>query len=491
MKKYILYSVGAIQYEMEGLIGTENIEYYVDDHIDDKAARIGSLKHIVKSSEELARDKQKYPVIICEQLPGDYINRLEQLGFCEDEYLTYNQYLLDYDANGLLSMIQKRPIAVYGIGKTYEDYKKLIETELGQVKYLVDGVNTGKDGIMSLQDISDETHELFFLVTSTYYPVIAEELKKRGYKHREDFLFIDTFFHLNKKHKMVYGQSDFIDRRKNVGRVLFVLAGYKEELWDKVFARVYNFVPENYEICVLSSGRYVKKLDYICESNGWSYLYTKRNNVSLILNIAICLYGNAQLICKMDEDIFLTRGVLEHMEETCHKVQEQGNYQVGFVSPLINVNTYGYIRVMDRLHMRNKWIEKFGIPKYTNGIGHHRAIWKEAEAAELLWGGLPFHIEWVDEVNELLAQSKAGYSICHCRYSIGLIMFERDLWMKMGMFPVDTGNGVGLDEQHICSYCMFQGKAMVVDEERMVGHLAYGNQYEEMKRRYLDGEGEI
>ena len=61
--------------------------------------------------------------------------------------------------------------------------------------------------------------------------------------------------------------------------------------------------------------------------------------------------------------------------------------------------------------------------------------------------------------------------------------------MQFGGFPltfVGGPYGLGDDEEHICHYACFTGRAMVVSENCVVGHLGYGPQTEEMLRYYLD-----
>ena len=59
-----------------------------------------------------------------------------------------------------------------------------------------------------------------------------------------------------------------------------------------------------------------------------------------------------------------------------------------------------------------------------------------------------------------------------------MILFTRETWMDMGLFPITAGNNLGADEVHICFYCMMSGKAMVVAENAVAGHLGYGTQTE-------------
>ena len=64
-------------------------------------------------------------------------------------------------------------------------------------------------------------------------------------------------YRLEKKFKYT---GKFIDRKKDSKDLCIILAGYKEFLYDDVLGRVNEFAPESMDICVLSSGIYVKKI---------------------------------------------------------------------------------------------------------------------------------------------------------------------------------------------------------------------------------------
>ena len=42
------------------------------------------------------------------------------------------------------------------------------------------------------------------------------------------------------------------------------------------------------------------------------------------------------------------------------------------------------------------------------------------------------------------------------------------------------------DEESLCQFCMMQGRAMIIAENAVVGHLAYGGQNKEMEQYYCE-----
>ena len=181
----------------------------------------------------------------------------------------------------------------------------------------------------------------------------------------------------------------------------------------------------------------------------------------------------------MDEDIFLTENTVSVLENTYQRVSARGRYEVGFASPLIPVNGYGYSRILDLLNLTEEWEEAFGPIKITDGIHHHKKILENANTAKFLWKKI-----MIDDVSRKLGEKKFSYSLCPSRYSIGMILFSRELWIDMGMFPDIGDNNLGMDEKHITEYCMMSGKAMVIAENTVAGHLGYKEQTQKMMEYY-------
>ena len=104
-----------------------------------------------------------------------------------------------------------------------------------------------------------------------------------------------------------------------------ILAGYKMFCADVIFDRIKKFVPKDVDVCILSSGKYSEELSELAKKNNWSYLSTKRNNVSLIQNIAIKLHKDAEYIYKLDEDVFVTRNYFKTLFDTMKKLEKELN----------------------------------------------------------------------------------------------------------------------------------------------------------------------
>lgn len=275
----------------------------------------------------------------------------------------------------------------------------------------------------------------------------------------------------------------FHDRQKNSSTLIIILAGYKPFLWDDVFRRIKAFAPADADVCIISSGKYDDTLAGIAEKNCWSYLSTKRNCVQLAQNKAILLHPSAEFIYKIDEDIFTTRNSFSVMMDTYRKVIADGIYEPGFVAPLLPINAYAHVRVLEKLGLTEIYAQKFEKPKYYSG--RSRKIEADPEAAKFFWGDGGF-VPPIDDMAGRFYSDKLEYRACPIRFSIGFILFRRETWQKMGMFAVPLrGSGMGGDEVQICSRAMSSSEAVIVAENTAAGHLSFGLQNKAMKEYYL------
>lgn len=278
---------------------------------------------------------------------------------------------------------------------------------------------------------------------------------------------------------------EFVDRRRNTRDLCIVLAGYKEEIWDDIFTRLRTYIPEDMDVCICTSGKTVDRLKEMCRDNQWSYLATEKNQVCDIQNMAIVLHPSAEWIFKLDEDIFVTKYFFTNLRKRIQNPPPR--YRIGFVAPLIPINGYCYVRVLEKLNLIGAWEKHFNPAYYTDCSHHSVDIWKNPEAAEFMWGKEEARLQDIDVLAEEFQNMPDAYSLCNIRYSIGAIAFPREVWQnicKEGGFPMNTPSGLGRDEEALCVHCLLAGLAMVVDENTIVGHLSFGQQNQEMYEFY-------
>ncbi len=309
-------------------------------------------------------------------------------------------------------------------------------------------------------------------------------LKNEVKKVLEKIGMLDNLKKIKKHHiekKRLTNKYVFENRMKNQKKVCLILAGYKPFLYDIVFKRIYTFIPEDIDVCILSSGIYSEELSNIAKENVWSYLSTKRNCVSLIQNVAINLFKDAEYIYKLDEDIFITENYFETLMNTMVDCKKNGEYQVGIVAPTIPINGLGNLNVLKRFNLVDTYKEKFEKPLYA--AGRNRMIENDPNVAKFFWGEGEY-LPNIDEMNHIVQNDKMDYVACPIRFSIGAILFTREFWNKMGMFEVLSGSCMGIDEEQICEYCISKSEAIIVSKNSIVGHLSFGKQNPTMKEYF-------
>lgn len=278
--------------------------------------------------------------------------------------------------------------------------------------------------------------------------------------------------------------STLINYSQNKEQLCIVLAGYKEELWDVVFDRLDRYCNSDIDICVLSAGKHVDRLREICHEKHWSYLATSVNNVCLAQNECIRLFPNAKYIFKIDEDMFVTKHSFDKLYQ--HLLKDYDTFIPSCIVPLINVNTVTMLELLKAKNKLSEFEEKFGKCIVTNGLHHHQYLLENPEIAKYMWQNF--------DIDDTTLLSNNSY-LCPVRFSIGMILFKREMWEMMGGFP-DTSNsekeyeriGLGIDEKAICTFAMLKSMPMLIDRSVLVGHLGYGPQTKEMLKFFKENK---
>ena len=484
-RNVIIWGIGALQTDLEGMFEFENVFYYVDDFVRDKNLISVDEKEIFASDRIKEEHPENVVFILCGDEQDEAIAKLRSWGYGDDDYIIGEELLINHP---LYEELREKEISVWGTGNTYTYNENDIKEFFTDNKSFIDSdpkesTFDGKPKI-TLANNLEQFPNAYIIVCSIYYKDIYKNLRSAGLRPGKDFLHYTTAIMLGSLYSRIDAEYNFIDRRKKTDKLLVILAGYKEIVWECVFPRVVKYVPDDIDVCIVTSGLENEKLKIMCSENGWSYMSTIKNHVSLVVNLAVYLHPEAKYIYKMDEDMFLTKGVFETMLETYKKVEQ--NYEVGFVTPLIPINGYGYVRLLELFDAVSLWEERFGELKYTDCYCHHRTIHDDPQAARFMWGEDNPAMGSIDTMNSILQNKDFMYSICPIRYSIGFILFHRNNWVRMGMLPVPKDCNMGSDEIYICKFCMMQARVMAVAENTVVGHFNYGGpQTKAMEEYYL------
>ena len=271
------------------------------------------------------------------------------------------------------------------------------------------------------------------------------------------------------RHMNFAGDHEFTDRRRGSETLVLVLAGYKPHLWPYTLTRLERQARGDVDVCIVSSGMPSEELDRLAERNGWSRLVTERNAVALAQNLAILRHPDARFIHKLDEDILLADGYFAAMAEGYARVERDGRYSPGFCAPVLNVNGFGYRLFLETLGLAGEYAERFGELRQA---GEGNLAHTDGEAALWLWQRtVPF-----DATARRFAEAPFGYSAVPHRFSIGAILFERDLWEQIGGLVVMPWSGLGHDEKFLCKECTDRSRVAIVLHDVFAGHFSFGPQ---------------
>ena len=321
-----------------------------------------------------------------------------------------------------------------------------------------------------LQQIYQDYRVVLAVANAGYKAEMQKQLESLGIEY-EYFFTLNSVLTKNN----FEGEYKFINRSKDKEKLLIVLAGYKDYLWDGVFSRLEKYVPKDTDVCIMTAGYESEALEEICEKHDWSYLCTVENKLSLTQNITIKVHPAAKWIYKIDEDIFVTPGLFEELFDTYQYVIDEKKHTVGCVVPIMAINSYGYRRVLELTNSIDEYEQKYGSAIYGRG-----PVFSNSDVAEYMWEKtLP-----LNSFAERVSRSEQKYSICYHRYSIGCILIPRAIWEDLGGFQIAPEGVLGVDEEHFCMWCMNKSYAIVVAERAYAGHFAFGPQTERMKSLY-------
>lgn len=301
---------------------------------------------------------------------------------------------------------------------------------------------------------------------------IQRSIQKRGVRGflRTAFMdLIEAFEKHSAKQRDTRTHYKFTNRSLGRKKLIIILAGYKDYLWPATLDRIHAHAPDDYDVCITSSGIQSKDLIDLCEKLGWSYLCTKRNSPGIALNKAILLHPSADYIFKIDEDIFVANGFFESMLDGYEKITAEIAIEPGFCSPILNVNGLSYREFLRTLGIENEYKNRFG--KLISRCGN-LPIHNNPEAAWWIWENtLPF-----DFVAGKFANKKS-YSFCYTRFSIGAILFRRNFWEQIGGFKSSWHEGVlGADEDALCRDCVSLSRPMCIIHSVLAGHFSFHTQ---------------
>lgn len=371
-------------------------------------------------------------------------------------------------------------VALWGIGGQTQEMISWLKGKGIAVRFIVDNFKytfgSEYEGIPVIQakELVTKGTDISFLLATNHNQAIRKQLAAYGVQR------IYNLYNLEEKES-----SDtcvipyhFKDRSRGKRALCYILAGYDPGLWDNVLTRINKFSSEDIDYCLVTSGKCSKELERIAEEYNWSYLWTEKNQVCYIQNLVIELHPEAELLIKMDEDIFIGKHFFEGMLQAYNDLEKNGDYRVGFLAPVIPLNCSGYLSYLKLIRQKELFEEKFG-RAYRSRFS---AVFSLPDAAKFLWESMGSF----DEMEDKFFQN-VNYEMCNSYFNIGCILYTREKWLMMGKWPCNENEtGMGIDERYIMKDNFDKDMVIYEVQNVLVGHLAFGPQKQEMYQFYRE-----
>lgn len=268
----------------------------------------------------------------------------------------------------------------------------------------------------------------------------------------------------------------FEDRSEGRPLLVYMLIGYKKALWPFVLPRFRAAIPPETDVCLVSPGLEDPEIAGLAAGEGWSYLATSTNDVSLAQNICLSLHDSARLVCKVDEDMFLLPDTIAQTMGAYLDLRDSGVANPGFMAPVIPLNGLCYRWLLERLDLLDAFEAEFGVARMaTSGAPIH----VDTRAAEWIWR----RTSPLEATAARLSGLEPGYLYCPVQFSIGTIVFERSFWEEIGMLPVHRrrramgASTLGGDEAYLCKAAVENARPGVVTTRALAGHFSFGPQF--------------
>jgi hypothetical protein len=275
-----------------------------------------------------------------------------------------------------------------------------------------------------------------------------------------------------------HDRMTFDDRRTNATVLVAMLIGYKPDLWPLTMPRFKRALPPA-DVCLVSPGMRSDALADLCRAEGWSYLSTATNDVSLAQNVCYRMHDAAEMIVKLDEDMFLLSSTISDLLLEYKRLKNEGVVDPSAVAPMIPLNGFCYRYCLEALQLLDEYESLFGVAKLgTSGL----AIHTKCAAARWMWE----RTSPLEVLSAQLANKKGAHLFSPIQFSIGMIAFERKFWEAIGYFSVSRRrlltriNTLGSDEACLCSAAMHHARPIITTYATVAGHFSFGPQYRGM-----------
>jgi hypothetical protein len=220
----------------------------------------------------------------------------------------------------------------------------------------------------------------------------------------------------------------------------------------------------------------IDALSDLCRREGWSYLSTATHDTSLAQNVCYRLHARAELIVKLDEDMFLLPDTISALVSQYRQIKARRIVDPGFVAPMVPINGFCYRPLLEMLGLLDEFEARFGRARIAYS---DVPIQNDPAAACWMWE----RTAPLELTAERLAAKPIQTLFCPVQFSTGLIAFERSFWEMIGHLPVFRRRLVfglsthGADERHISTEACKRSRPGVITTGAFAGHFCFDAQY--------------
>jgi hypothetical protein len=198
------------------------------------------------------------------------------------------------------------------------------------------------------------------------------------------------------------------------------------------------------------------------------------------------LFSGYDLVLKVDDDVFpIAPGWVENLVACFQQQKQIHGSKLAYVTPLINNNIWGFEQTINAMGIADRYFAEVSRP-HCVGSGHGNDPVRVIPADQINVGTCgtiwryPYIARWIHQETTLqpdrFVAATAGLSPVEFpskeRYSIGCIMFEKNLWA--------TINDGGTDDEHMVHmHCLRNALKVICCRSVPFVHLAYFTQKEE------------
>lgn len=271
-------------------------------------------------------------------------------------------------------------------------------------------------------------------------------------------------------------------------RVVLLLAAYDYESLHLTLESLSHTIDEDEKVVIVLNGRRGIRSSLVEDvARTWS-AKGKNRHVVKPLNYGLDAYTsiseviekfsiikNAEFICKIDDDLIpLRKNWVDRLHQAYIDLEKKHN-EIGFVTSLINNNSWGFKRLIDIYEKQNEYEDIMNFESHSStgivaaakiGESGMGTVWHYPYLAKWIHNWTLCAIEDYLQKTSKLGIEEVGLDI---HYSIGCIFFRKELWGSLKELE-DTSN---FDELLIHKYCQkFELRKFAVMNEPM-GHLFY------------------